>query len=115
MDDATRQARHEARLAAIADAVRRVARECGVTPTVVRVLWWHAGLDGQAVTYPVGGPFTRRNERPPNLHRAIKAGAVEDGERDLVERWVVQVHRLTPLGRRIVWRIQELLKGDARV
>lgn len=90
-------------------AVASVARECGVTPTVVHVVWWYASTDGSAVEHVTRSLFGGRHPAIPNVHRAINAGAL--GPRQPWSDWLFEGYRcpLTPLGRRILWRIHEEL------
>ncbi len=104
------QERHAARIAAIDEVVAKVAKECGVTRSAVRVVWWNTDLGGTKVSYVASGPFVGKPRKPRNVHLAVKAGALEPYIVELDWLWTLHSYYLTPFGRRILWRIHEELE-----
>ncbi len=107
---------HE-RIRRIDAAVALVAAECGVPTRVVDYVWHNAAPSGEAVVRIGRFMSWRRPGQPNGTKAALRAGVIESpnagtafvgGGFPVALSWYAT---LTPLGRRVLWRITEETHG----
>lgn len=106
--------RHHARMARIDAAVASVAEECGITGNLVQYVWFNATRDGESVVRMGGFLQTRKVGALRGSAVALRHGLIEtprEGHVFASREWRAT---LTPLGKRVLWRIIEATRDGGK-